>query len=67
MAHGLAFAETPPILRGSGPQMENYPDWDSWLFARRVWAMARMGIDNPRMKEAADKMRVDPPPLETQK
>jgi hypothetical protein len=29
--------DTPPILKGAGPQMEHYTDWGSWYFARQVW------------------------------
>lgn len=36
------FAETPPVLRYGGPQMEDYPDWDSWYFARQMWVLKRM-------------------------
>jgi hypothetical protein len=55
--HG--FAETPPILQDAGPQMEDYPDWDSWYFARQMWVMERMtGSVDPRMKAAAERMRI---------
>jgi hypothetical protein len=39
--------------------MEDYPDWDSWYFARQVWVMERMtGEVNPRVKTAAEKMHI---------
>jgi hypothetical protein len=53
------FAVTPPVLRGSGPQMEDYRNWDDWYFARQVWVMERMtGQADLRMKEATEKVRI---------
>jgi len=55
----LGFAETPPILRGAGPQMEDYRNWDDWYLARQVWVMERMtGSVNPHMKAHAEKVRI---------
>lgn len=53
------FATTPHVLRFGGPQMEDYPDWDAWLFARRVWVMERMGgKPSQRMKAWAESRRI---------
>ena len=53
------FARTSPVLQYDGPQMEDYRDFDSWQFARRVWAHERIaGTVNPQIKEAAERMKI---------
>lgn len=41
------FATTPEVLRYGGPQMEDYPDLDSWYFARQKWVANRMNPKPP--------------------
>lgn len=42
------FATTPEVLKYGGPQMEDYPDWDSWYFARKEWVFKKMNEEYER-------------------
>lgn len=43
---GKGFARSPDIIKAAdGPQMEDYPDWDSWYFARKKWVFERMSAE----------------------